>query len=67
MNEITVNGEKRLVAEGTCLSELVAELGLPGQRIAIELNEDVIRKKSWGKTNLSKNDVVEVVHFVGGG
>ena len=67
MNEITVNGEKRLVAEGTCLAELVSELDLPDTRIAVELNKDVVRRKSWDKTRLSKDDVIEVIHFVGGG
>ncbi len=67
MNEITINGEVRRIAEGTRLSDLLRDLELPGSRIAVELNKNVVRKKSWPETRLSDKDVIEVIHFVGGG
>jgi thiamine biosynthesis protein ThiS len=64
---IHVNGETREVAAGTSLQNLVAQLELAPERLAIELNRAVVRRKAWPDTHLSEGDRVEIVHFVGGG
>lgn len=64
---IHVNGEGKEVRDGLVLSELINLLELPPQRIAVELNRDVIRRADWSLTVLRDNDCVEIVHFVGGG
>ena len=64
---VVVNGERRAVPDNSNLLELVATLDLPLQRIAIELNGEVVRKKDWPTTMIKDNDRIEVVHFVGGG
>ena len=64
---VQVNGEDKDLTEGTLLSELVAQLDLPVQRIAVELNRSVIRRREWDKTVLQDGDRIEIVHFVGGG
>lgn len=65
---IFINGEAREIEEGVdTISGLLEALNLPTQRIAIELNRNVIRKQEWGSTEISEQDKVEVVHFVGGG
>ena len=64
---ITINGESRDVIDEPSLQELVASLTLPGERLAIELNREVVRRAEWSRTKLQEGDRVEIVHFVGGG
>jgi thiamine biosynthesis protein ThiS len=65
--QIQVNGEPRELEESTSLSELVVNLKLKPEQIAIELNHHVIRRAHWEATVLAADDRVEIVHFVGGG
>jgi len=64
---IEVNGEPRELSDGTTLSQLIAGLDYAGERIAVELNREVIRRKLWADTELKDADKIEIVHFVGGG
>jgi thiamine biosynthesis protein ThiS len=64
---VQVNGEEQELTDGSSLADLVEQLSLPPQRIAIELNRSVARRQEWATTILKDNDRVEVVHFVGGG
>ena len=64
---IFINGEARELDGVSTLAGLLDALDLPKQRVAIELNKHVIRKQEWETTNVTDNDKVEVVHFVGGG
>ena len=49
------------------LAELVSELSLAPERLAIELNREVVRRAAWPETQMHEGDQVEIVHFVGGG
>ena len=64
---IEINGEPRNVADESYLSDLVRELSLPQERVAIELNKEVVRRADWATTLMTEGDRVEIVHFVGGG
>ncbi|HEY0098893.1 MAG TPA: sulfur carrier protein ThiS [Pyrinomonadaceae bacterium] len=64
---VQVNGEIRELPEGTTLGELVRELSLAPERLAIELNREVVRRAAWPETEIREGDAVEIVHFVGGG
>ena len=64
---VIVNGETREMPAETTLSAMIELLGLPDERIAIELNKAVIRPSRWDEAVLSDGDAVEIVHFVGGG
>jgi thiamine biosynthesis protein ThiS len=64
---ITVNGEAREVPETATLESLVHLLALAPERLAIELNHEVIRRDEWPRRALGEGDRVEIVHFVGGG
>jgi sulfur carrier protein len=64
---IQVNGESREAKERASLAELISELKLKPEQIAIELNREVVRRAHWETTALSDGDKVEIVHFVGGG
>ena len=64
---IQVNGESREVLDNSSLQDLIAVLNLKAERLAMELNDKVIRRVDWEGTVLRPNDKVEIVHFVGGG
>ena len=65
--KLRINGEDREVVDNLSLNELVTQLDLTPERIAIELNQNVVRRTQWPSTVLKENDRVEIVHFVGGG
>lgn len=64
---IIVNGEKKELQNSLNLEELLKKLELPNERIAIELNKNVVRKKDWTETEVKDADKIEIIHFVGGG
>lgn len=64
---VQVNGEAREVPDGTTVRALVELLGLTDGPVAVEKNGDVIRRAQHTSELLSEGDVVEIVHFVGGG
>lgn len=65
--KVFVNGESREVSGGMSLDALLEFFSLPRQRIAIEMNREVVRKKDWKTTPVNDGDKIEIVHFVGGG
>jgi len=65
--QIKLNGEPKDLGEGTTLLALVEQLSLAPERLAVELNREVIRRADWPSTVLADGDRVEIVHFVGGG
>jgi len=65
--QIFLNGKTCEVPINIALDGLLDHFSLPKQRIAIELNGNVIRRADWPQINLKNNDRIEVVHFVGGG
>ncbi|MGC8500687.1 MAG: sulfur carrier protein ThiS [Leptospirillia bacterium] len=67
MVDVTVNGERRSLQEGTTLNLLVGELGLEEKPVVCEVNISIVSRKDWGTTVLSPGDVVEIIGFVGGG
>ena len=65
--QIKVNGEAVEVPESATLDQLVRQLALAPERLAIELNREVVRRADWTRSVLREGDRVEIVHFVGGG
>lgn len=65
--QVLINGETRELESELNLLELLKKLELPTERIAIELNKAVVRKKDWETINISDADKIEIIHFVGGG
>ena len=65
--EIRLNGEAQETEEGTTLAALIESLSLAPERIAVEINGEVVRRADWPSITLKEGDRVEVVHFVGGG
>lgn len=65
--EIQLNGELRETTNGVTLDALLEQFSLPKQRVAVELNRNVVRKQDWAVTVINEGDAIEVIHFVGGG
>ena len=64
---IFINGETKEIANELNLNELLKHFSLPEERVAIELNKEVVRKKDWENIKIADGDRLEVIHFVGGG
>jgi thiamine biosynthesis protein ThiS len=64
---LTVNGEARTVADGLTLAQLLLEMGLERNPIAVELNLRVVPRDRHGETRLAEGDRLEIVTLVGGG
>ena len=65
--KITVNCRLKSISENQSLFDLIIKLKIPIKKVAIELNRKIIDKKSISKISLKKNDIIEIVHFIGGG
>ena len=65
--KIKVNGKVKLVKEKTKLSNLIKILKIPVKKVAIELNQEIVDKKTTREINLKNGDRIEIVHFIGGG
>jgi thiamine biosynthesis protein ThiS len=66
--QVQINGEMReLNHKQIVLAELVRELDLAPQRIAVEVNKRIVRRAEWEQTTINDGDRIEIVHFVGGG
>jgi len=64
---LTINGEEREFTGVATLFELIGQLGMKPDRVAVELNRELISRDRWAATQLSTGDKLEIVHFVGGG
>jgi sulfur carrier protein len=65
--EVTVNGTRRDVPDGLTVRGLVVHLGLTEGPVAVEVNREIVPRAEHERHPVSPGDVIEVVHFVGGG
>ncbi len=65
--KLIINGEERAFEGVSNVADLVDSLGMKGDRVAVELNREIIPRANWGATSLKDRDKLEIVHFVGGG
>ncbi|MBM3631317.1 MAG: sulfur carrier protein ThiS [Alphaproteobacteria bacterium] len=65
--KIKLNGKIKLIPEKIKMSDLIKRFKIPINKVAIELNHEIIDKKNINKINIKKNDTLEIVHFIGGG
>lgn len=64
---ITINGKEREVPYNLTVSGLVSFLNINSERVAIELNREIVKKSNWDNIYLKNGDILEIVSFVGGG
>jgi len=67
MAKIQLNGDPFEINDGTNLNELLNKLKIQKNKIAIEVNGEIIERSKYLKLILNKDDKVEIVHFIGGG
>ena len=65
--KIKINGKIKSITQDSKLSVVLKNLKIPLNKVAIELNEEIIDKTKIKKLKLKKNDKIEIVHFIGGG
>lgn len=63
---LVINGDERNFTAST-LEGLIEELGMKSDRVAVELNREIVPRANWKATALKDGDRLEIVHFVGGG
>ena len=64
--QIQINGEIK-TTEAATVAQLIAEMGMANQAVAVELNRQVVPKRKHEQTPLTEGDTLEVVTLVGGG
>ena len=65
--KIQLNGDPYEVINGTNLNELLNNLKIQKNKVAIEVNGEIVEKNKYPNLILKKDDKVEIVHFIGGG
>jgi thiamine biosynthesis protein ThiS len=63
---VVINGDAREIPDGASVSELIVHLALAGP-VAVERNRAIVPRAEHPSTRLNDGDVLEIVHFVGGG
>jgi len=64
---IIVNGETQNVPDNCSASLLVEQLGMQNDKIAMEVNREIVPRSQYGEYTFSENDQVEIVRAIGGG
>tara|TARA_B100000945_G_scaffold287184_1_gene258610 strand:- start:1056 stop:1274 length:219 start_codon:yes stop_codon:yes gene_type:complete len=65
--KIKINGKTNYLSRNSLLGNLLKTLKIPINKVAIELNKEIIDKNKLNKIKLKNKDVIEIVHFIGGG
>lgn len=65
--KLQINGEDRDFPGPLSLQGLVEQLGMKSDRVAVELNREIVSREQWATIALKDGDRLEIVHFVGGG
>ena len=65
--KIKINGKFINIQNKITLLNLIKKLKVPIKKVAIELNQTIVNKRSFNKIKINKNDKIEIVHFIGGG
>lgn len=65
--EVQLNGEERVVPSGISVRDLLEHLELKPEMVVVERNGDILRRDRYPEVQVESGDVLELVHFVGGG
>jgi len=65
--EIQLNGKGRCLQNGKTLQELLHDLAVDPKQVVVERNRQIVRRAQLSQTLLEEGDVLEILHFVGGG
>ena len=64
---LIINGAPRTFDAVSNVAELIDKLAIKGDRVAVELNREIVPRAQWPSSALKDGDKLEIVHFVGGG
>jgi thiamine biosynthesis protein ThiS len=64
---IRINGQSREVPAGITVSELLSQLRVSPERVAVELNLSILDRSDFSNARLGEGDFLEIIGFVGGG
>lgn len=64
---VLINGESHAIRDHATVAQMVDDLGLDTGKVAVELNREIVTRSSYTQTHVSEGDVIEIVHFIGGG
>lgn len=64
---VTLNGKPTTLAEGVTVRSLLDDLELVPVRVAVEINEDLVPRRTFDGAVIHEGDTIEIVTFVGGG
>ena len=64
---VQLNGEQHEVSEGSTVAALLSSLGIGGDRVAVEINLDIVPRARHATHVINDGDRIEIVQFVGGG
>ena len=64
---VVVNGQEQTLGAPVTVAALLDRLGLAGQRVAVEVNREIVPRSRHGEVELHDSDRVEVVFAIGGG
>ncbi len=67
MLDLSINGTPQQRPGPLTVAALLAELGLDIRKVAVERNEEIVRRAAYAETYLAFGDMLEIVHFIGGG
>ena len=65
--QLFVNGDAKECSGAITLAQFIEQMGMKGDRVAVELNREIVPRAQWPDTQLREGDRLEIVHFVGGG
>ena len=65
--QIQVNGEPRGWRTGGTVADLLSDLAITTERVAVELNLEILDRKDFGQRSLRDGDRIEILGFIGGG
>ena len=65
--QIQVNGEPRTAKASVTVADLLRELEIKPDRVAVELNLEILDRQEFERRNLSEGDRIEIISFIGGG
>lgn len=65
--KLVINGDDREFVAISTVSTLLLQLNMKPDRVAVELNRELLPRDRWAATQLQDGDKLEIVHFVGGG
>jgi len=64
---VVINGKEQRFSGVLTVAQLIEQLGMKPDRVAVERNREIVARSEWSTTPLGEGDQLEIVHFVGGG